>query len=203
MRFLPGLLFAFGCAAPVAAVADDVPAKGKFLVATEQVRGSDFQESVILLLHHDDSGTAGLIVNKPTDIQPGDALPDISELAGYSGTLYYGGPVEMYTIRALVRSGDPPNPSERVIGDVHMVPVDQQLIDGPTDASKLRFYVGYAGWAPGQLDYELTRGSWHVQDGAEHLIFEEDSASIWRRLAAPEVIRASILPGRAVAAGTR
>jgi putative transcriptional regulator len=199
MSYLRLLYLVVAVSASHGAQADDAPAKGKFLVATELVRGSDFEESVILLLHHDESGAAGLIVNKPLDVAPVEALPDLGNIDSYDGTLFFGGPVELFTVRALMMSDSPPQESERVIGDVYLVPVDEHLLAGPTDTSRLRFYIGYAGWSPGQLERELERGSWHVTPARQQLVFDEDSGSTWRRLAPAPIIRASITAGKAAA----
>ena len=55
---------------PAAAGADQQPAKGRLLVATELVRGDVFAETVILLLHYDAHGAIGIVVNRPTDVAP-------------------------------------------------------------------------------------------------------------------------------------
>ncbi len=98
-------------ALPMRADADSEPARGKLLVATELVRGADFEQSVVLLLHYDDNGALGLIVNRSTAVHPGEALPDLEDIERYDGKIYYGGPVETHALSALMRTGDPPDSS--------------------------------------------------------------------------------------------
>ena len=186
------LLLLICCAISTAFAADSAPGKGMLLVGTELVRGSDFEESVILLLHYDESGAAGLIVNKPTPSPPKRALPELEALERYIGKLYYGGPVGLNSIQALLRSGSPQDRSTHIIDDVYIVPITEDLIEDSTDSSTLRLYVGYAGWAPGQLDAELRRGSWHITPASGEFVFEADPVNLWRKLAPPVTLRAAI-----------
>ena len=191
MKVLSTLWLVTCCAISPGIAADSLPGKGKLLVATELVRGSDFEESVILLLQYDENGAAGLIVNKPTLAPPTTVLPDIEEMERYVGNLYYGGPVALNSIQALLRSGTPPGQSDHIIDDIYIVPIDDDLIDGSTDTSTLRLYIGFAGWAPGQLDGEMQRGSWHIVPASGQSIFEADPDEIWRDLAPPVTLRAA------------
>lgn len=45
---------------------------------------------------------------------------------------------------------------------------------------KARFLVGYAGWAPGQLEVELARKDWIVIPGSPELVFSDTPFSVWR-----------------------
>jgi putative transcriptional regulator len=49
------------------------------------------------------------------------------------------------------------------------------------DPSDLMLFVGYGGWSPGQLERELTEGSWLVSDNAERLLFSGQTEDLWRR----------------------
>jgi putative transcriptional regulator len=159
--------------------------KGKLLVATEVVQGRAFAESVILLLNYDATGAAGLVVNRPTEVPPAQALPELAGLDRYEGTLYWGGPVEPFTLRALLHSDAPPDNAAPIFDTVHLAPLDENLLDGASSNADLRFFVGYAGWAPGQLEQELEFGSWHIVAATEALVFADDPGGIWRRLSPP------------------
>ena len=69
------------CLLPGAGTADERPAKGKLLVATEQIHRDLFTQTVVLLLHYDETGAVGLVVNRPTDVAPSELLPDDDEIA--------------------------------------------------------------------------------------------------------------------------
>jgi putative transcriptional regulator len=164
---------------------------GKFLVATDEVRGAAFAETVILLLHYDETGAMGLVVNRPADASPAEAVPDLKGLAAYRGSLYYGGPVRLHTMRALLRTGFPPEDAVHIVDDVYITDIDEALLETALSDSVLRFYAGYAGWSPGQLEQEMRRGSWHlIRANAEH-IFTNDPDRIWHRLQPPREYRAA------------
>ena len=166
--------------------------KGKLLVATEVVQGRAFAESVILLIKYDATGAVGLVVNRPTEALPAQALPELAGLDRYEGTLYWGGPVELFTLRALRHSDAPPDNAVPIFDRVHLALLDENLLDGASSNANLRFFVGYAGWAPGQLEQELAFGSWHIVAATEALVFADDPGGIWRRLLPPPVRRVSV-----------
>ncbi len=166
--------------------------KGKLLVATEVVQGRAFAESVILLLNYDATGAVGLVVNRPTEALPAQALPELAGLDRYEGTLYWGGPVELFTLRALLHSDAPPDNAVPIFDRVHLALLDENLLDGASSNANLRFFVGYAGWAPGQLEQELAFGSWHIVAATEALVFADDPGGIWRRLLPPPVRKVSV-----------
>ena len=66
----------------------------------------------------------------------------------------------------------------------------QRLLEDDA-APEFRVYVGYAGWAPGQLDKEILFGSWHIIPATEEIVFTEDPDEIWQQLAPPQHYRAS------------
>jgi len=176
---------------PAAASAAEVPAQGKLLVATELVEGELFAETVVLLLFYDETGAFGLVVNRPTDVSPDELLADEEGIADYDGTLFWGGPVQMDSLRALLRTDEPPEEAEKILDSVYLVSLEDALQQGPTDPARLRLYIGYAGWAPGQLDYELARGSWRVVPATDELVFAEAPRELWKQLAPAHEQRAA------------
>jgi putative transcriptional regulator len=185
-------LILFACLIPATAGAD-YPAAGKFLVATEELRGAAFARTVILLLRYDETGAMGLVVNRPTEA----ALAELSieALSNYRGTLYWGGPVQMSSVRALLHSDAPPEGAMTIVDDVHLIPFGEAMPDSPTGQASLRFFIGYAGWAPGQLDGELAAGSWDVLPATADIVFAEDPDVIWQRLTPVRQYRAAIESG--------
>jgi putative transcriptional regulator len=188
-RFLTFLAIAC-CAIAPGAGADEEPGIGKFLVATDEVRGPIFFRTVILLLHHDENGAVGLVVNRRGGASPAEAVPDLKGLARYHGELFYGGPVHLHTMRTLLRTDSPPVDAIHVVDNVYVVDLDEALLEKATTDSVIRFYAGYAGWSPGQLEYEIRTGSWYVINATEDVIFSDEPEAIWETLQPPQTYRA-------------
>ena len=175
---------------PGAAGADARPAQGKLLVATERVEGELFAKTVVLLLHYDETGAFGLVVNRPTDVKPAELLADDDAIARYRGTLFWGGPVQMDSLRALMLTDAPPESAEKIIETVYLVSFEDAVGAGAMDSSGLRLFLGYAGWAPGQLDKELAHGSWRVLPASGELVFADEPEKLWRQLTPADEERA-------------
>ena len=78
-----------------------------------------------------------------------------------------------------------PRGSSRIVGDVSLVDEREgleALIEAEAPAESLRFYAGYAGWTPGQLEDEISRGVWHVVDGDSRWVFSRRPEDAWDEL---------------------
>lgn len=178
---------------PVPLLATDEPAPGMFLIATRDLTGSGFSESVVLLIQHDDDGTVGLVINQPTDVDLATIVPEISN--NIVSRLYLGGPVATYGIILLIKSTDPLSDADHVFDNIYASGSRDLLLEltEKADADQsIRLYAGHAGWFPGQLDYEISRGSWRVVPAHERIIFSEEPSKIWQQLvpeARPIIVR--------------
>ena len=163
--------------------------KGKFLVASKQLRDPQFFETVVLLLEYDSKGAMGLVINRPTTVKLSEVLPEIEGLQKRSDTIYLGGPVAKNQLMLLIRTSSPPEGSRLVFKDIYLSSsqtVIEKMIDKPDTPERFRVYAGYAGWAPGQLDHEVSRGGWHILQADEESVFDKTPSEIW-----PELIRRS------------
>ncbi|NIR43918.1 MAG: hypothetical protein GWM93_08225, partial [Gemmatimonadetes bacterium] len=120
---------------------------GVFLIATRGLATSMFAETVILITHHESSGTMGLTVNRPSEIPLGAAFPDVERLQGESSSLFLGGPVSPRAVFVLLRSDQPSTGMERIAEGIYfsrgLGPV---LEDTSRDLSgdSTRVFAGYA-----------------------------------------------------------
>jgi len=181
---LTALLLFVAITGPNALAANEA-ARGMFVVANPNLRGTWFSQTVILLIQHDALGSVGVIINRPTDLAPADLLPDVAGAGRLPGTLYLGGPVERYAVTLLVRSKAPPDDAAHVFGDVYASGSRELLLDiihGEDSSNRVRLYAGYAGWTPGQLDAEIARGSWTILPANEDLVFSSAPDEIWELL---------------------
>ena len=192
MNRLPGLLAIAALMCSEAAFTGEQPAAGKLLVASEDADGSRFERTVILLLHYDEFGAQGLVINRESDAELADVFPQSEALASYKGALFWGGPVQMSTMRALLRTDDPPDDAIAVIDDVYRIAVDKPISGHEMNDAHIRFFIGYAGWSPGQLDRELRFGNWTVVTGDADVVFSADPASVWSTLRPAPQLRVNL-----------
>jgi putative transcriptional regulator len=158
---------------------------GVFLVAKPGMRDPRFHHAVILITVHNSRGTIGLMINHPTRVTLQEALPQLDELKDRDDVLFIGGPVDPESLFTLVRSPHPPTHAQHIAKQLYFTAGARGLLDilsatGPQVS--LRSYVGYCGWAPGQLRYEIGRGDWLVVRDADSAVFDKDPASVWQDL---------------------
>ena len=160
-------------------------APGRILVAGPKVRGPLFSRSAVLLLEYSAEGALGLVINRPSHVPLAQLLPDEKALVGRSDTAWVGGPVGRGTLWVLLRGAPPSGESKPVVDGMHATNSLETLravLKAGTPASELRVYVGYAGWAPRQLDDEVARGDWYIDRGDAEWIFERDADEVWPAL---------------------
>lgn len=159
-------------------------AGGMFIVATPQLRDPRFAETVVLVLSHGREGAIGVVVNRPTWVEPEVLFPDVGFFRRYRGAVYFGGPVARTSALFLVRDGGLVD-GEPIVDDIHVTAdVDEVLENLPTgtDQRTLRVYAGYTGWGPGQLDSEISAGDWQVTPASGDLIFTPEPTSLWHEI---------------------
>jgi len=157
-------------------------AKGKFLVASRALRDPNFYETVILLVDYDRRGALGVVVNRPSAVPLGEALPEVKELRRRKDVVYLGGPVGRDRMLLLVRTQNAPPESLRIFDRVYASGSLDALRDGLSRGEGVRAFAGYAGWGPGQLDAEVARGDWLIGPADAKALFEAAPGSIWRDL---------------------
>lgn len=165
---------------PLQGQAAPEPRSGLFLVATDQLSGTSFQETVILLTHYSNRGATGLTINRPTDIPLNQAFPHIQQLNQHSDPLFLGGPVKENAIFVLVQTLEP-HEGMHLITDHLYFSTGKNAFGYPINGTA-RAYAGYAGWAPGQLQHEIRRGDWLVVKTDPAIVFDENLPGLWLRL---------------------
>ncbi len=164
--------------------------EGQLLIAMPGMPDSRFSRSVVYMCSHSDDGAMGLIINKPADdLRFGDLLKQVKlfdeddtiELSGADAErpVHTGGPVE--TSRGFVLHSP----------DYHTKSATITITDGicltaTTDILKAiaagkgprlsMLALGYSGWAPGQLESELSANGWLNCPADPELVFADDSS---------------------------
>lgn len=157
-------------------------AKGKLLVASRDLLDPNFAETVVLLVDYDRDGAIGVVVNRPSPVPLGVALPDVKELRERPDVVYLGGPVARDRMLILLRSRHEPPQSLRVFDRVFASGSLDALRNSMARGESVRAFAGYAGWGPGQLDNEVARGDWLIGPGESDAVFAEKPDTVWDAL---------------------
>ncbi len=170
-------------------------AKGVLLVSHPAMEDPNFRQTVVLIVEHGQEGTVGFVLNRPTDIPLSNALPDLAALKGTGYHLFVGGPVAPNRMTMLVRLKEPQPGVASVFDGIYVGGSPEMLervISRPKPTEAFRVFAGMAGWAPGQLAFELRQGAWGTLPPDPLAIFDTDPASLWsdslRRLQSPLII---------------
>jgi putative transcriptional regulator len=158
------------------------PAAGRVLIAEPFLQGPYFGRSLILITEHNDKGTVGLVLNKSTELYPDEVIDDI---LSFEGELFVGGPVSSNTLSFLHTLGSLVPGSIQITNTVYwggdFEHLKRMINEREASSHSVKFFAGYSGWAPGQLDGELAENSWVVSTLSDDNIMTRDVDDIWEK----------------------
>jgi putative transcriptional regulator len=147
------------------------------------MQDSYFKRSVVLICEHNKDGTVGFILNRKLDITLNNVIDGIDSL---NIPVYLGGPVQRDNLFFIHKLGNLLEGS---------IPVDEQFYWGgdfdtllelikrnEVNLQEIRFFIGYSGWSPGQLDEEISKKSWIITDTKNILFQEDDAEELWKKI---------------------
>jgi len=158
--------------------------KGSFLIASPEIDAGIYFRSVILICEHTPSGSFGLIINKPFEIElPGDLI-DLKNAANTNVGTRAGGPIQPNQMMLIHSSEALKEQALKVCEGVYLGGDLQFLQEAANDPSgpHLRLCFGYTGWNAGQLESEFLGGSWFLAPGSAHHIFETPPERLWQTI---------------------
>lgn len=164
------------------------------LIAAPPLGDPNFDRTVVLLASHDEDGAFGWIIN-------GEPLLSIQELLEQAGIVEAQVVLSSSTGRTIVQRGGPVAREQvwlvyptaqrisEVDGQMEVAPgisatASREFLERLADGAEvpgLRCFAGYAGWAPGQLESEISAGAWLPGTSSDDLVFNTDAESIWQR----------------------
>ncbi len=155
---------------------------GRLLVATPALADPNFDRAVVLLLDHDEQGSLGVVLNRPTPVDVRDILLPWAPLAGDPGVVFQGGPVALDSALgvAVIPGEEGPLGWRRVHGAIGLVDLEAPPELLAAALGGLRIFAGYSGWGPGQLEDELGDGAWYVVDSEPGDVSFPDPERLWR-----------------------
>lgn len=161
---------------------------GSFLISTQKMPDPRFEEQVILICAHSEEGAMGVAINRPNTMFTMAEILKSSNLPVPDGDLppvHVGGPVELESAFILYSTGYTTEYQLQVSPTVFLSRETKVLEDiahgrGP---EKYLFLLGYAGWAPGQLERELLDDGWLTVPANDVIIFDTEDDEKWRAAA--------------------
>jgi putative transcriptional regulator len=154
--------------------------QGQLLIASEELLDPNFRQTVVLLVQHSEDGAMGVVLNRPSTTSIEDAWEKITgSPCETEGLMHIGGPCEG-ALSVLHTEGEWAD-IEVLDGLYFTASKDSieelvQIADG-----EKRFFVGYAGWGPGQLEGELGRGDWALVPARSSFVFNSHQG-LWETM---------------------
>jgi putative transcriptional regulator len=151
------------------------------LLATPPLDDPNFDRSVIYMMEHNVEGAVGLVLNRPTVETEIDGLDLWMDLAVSPAVVFDGGPVQGDALIALAELTGPHEDAwSAILPDLGSVDLARDPSEVADHVGRVRVFRGYAGWAAGQLDSELSGGAWMVFSARREDVFNEAPEDLWR-----------------------
>jgi putative transcriptional regulator len=160
------------------------PKKGSLLISEPYLPDPNFERTVVLLCAHNEEGSFGFVINKPSILKYADIVQDDIDC---EELVYMGGPVQQDTLHFLHCRPDIIPDGVQIWKDVYWGGNFEQvkvLLDSKAiGEDDIRFFIGYSGWGPGQLQVEMDEKSWIIaQSTNKDYIFSIPSDQVWKNV---------------------
>ena len=165
--------------------------EGYCLISETELVDPNFHRTVVLLVNHNEEGAFGLVVNRPAEISLGDIVTEFEDEPLGRLEAYVGGPVEQHYLFTL-HTGLPESaqsqyalhPAEGIVFEPVFHAMEGYLRNewntlDPQQQPRINFYLGYAGWGPGQLEAEIAQKAWLVIPATQEIVFHPDPSEGW------------------------
>ncbi|REE02034.1 YqgE/AlgH family protein [Marinoscillum furvescens] len=158
------------------------PERGDLLISEPYLPDPNFERTVILLCEHDENGSFGFVLNKKAQT----SLPDLVEEAeGFDSEVFVGGPVQQNTLHFLHHTPATLKGDKEIVDGVYWGIDFEGLLSAinthQLEKDRVKFFIGYSGWSPGQLMEELEAKSWIVYKKATpELVFNRNPDELWQ-----------------------
>lgn len=155
---------------------------GQLLLSEPFMFDENFRRTVVLLCeHNEETGTIGLILNKPVNLRLNDVVEGFPP---FKGKIFLGGPVGTDTLQFLHKLGDKIEDSFKLAESLYwggnFEQIRLMMTTGEIQPDEIRFFLGYSGWSPNQLLEEMKVNSWILSPAKSKHIFQSDFNHLWK-----------------------
>lgn len=168
------------------------PQRGSLLVATPQLEDPNFRRSVVLMIEHGFEGSLGVVLNRPSTTSLDGVLPGWALTTGSPSRIFSGGPVQPDALLALAPTSTAWVGSTQVTEQIAMLDLEADIDPDQIDATSVRYFIGYSGWSPGQLGFEIEEGAWWTFESTDDVLLL-DPMDCWSRVLARQKSAARFL----------
>lgn len=155
---------------------------GSLVVASPSMDDPQFEHAVVLMIEHSDDGAMGLVINKPMQTKVVEVWDQLSVLpCPVDQSLMCGGPCS----GPLMLLHDQQAKAEVEVCNGVCFSTDEPTVREllNEDPESMRYFIGYAGWGPGQIESELSHGGWLVTRAHSAVVFDPDADDgLWMRV---------------------
>lgn len=159
------------------------PIQGRVLLSEPFLNDYYFKRSVVLIVDNTSEGSLGIIINKPLHLKLNEVITDFNNI---DLSVYLGGPVKTENIYFIHRCGDIIEGSVEIQKGVfwggNVDSVKEMLKNNVIKINDIRFFLGYSGWVPKQLETEIDKNSWAVSGISKDDIFNIRPKTLWDSL---------------------
>jgi putative transcriptional regulator len=193
--FLRALLVASAAifAAPAAAAPDT--GGPMLLIAKPKLSGSAWGSTILIAKPIANGMHIGFIVNRPTQMSLAEAFPEHAPSKKVADPLFLGGPSDLNVVFALVERHAAVRDGALQMAPYLFLAMEEKAVDRiiEKEAEHARFFVGAVIWRPGELEQELSRDMWFVDEPDPELVLSRKTEGLWEELVRRAEARAHMI----------
>lgn len=155
--------------------------RGRLLISSGTLYDPNFRHTVVLVGEHSAEGALGVVLNRALDVTVEQIFPPLSNLVPPGESLFQGGPVRPDGPVLLAELARPELADIPVFESVGFLVGDVSENIQP-DIVRARVFAGYSGWGPGQLEAEMSLGSWILDPAQLGDVFTDAPELLWSRV---------------------
>lgn len=164
---------------------------GHLLIAETELEDPNFFRTVVLIVHHNEEGAFGLVINRKSEVVLSDVLDGVADSPAGALPVYVGGPVQNEYLFVLHEGLPAEYCSEHLecatagvyfepsFGHVARFMASSDYAAAPV-RPLIRVFAGYSGWSAGQLEGELRESAWLLLPAQAEIVFDTAPEASWQ-----------------------
>jgi putative transcriptional regulator len=152
---------------------------GSLLLAHPKLQDPNFTRTVVLMSLHNADGAMGVVLNRPLDKKLSDLGPEFSQSELAEVPIYCGGPVKPEQLILVAWQTSSADGTFKLYFGVDPDKLRELMRESDLE---VRAFLGYSGWAGGQLEMEMKRSTWLVSTVPPEMLDAFDGVELWKQI---------------------